>query len=293
VTVARSDTDTGTESWRFDLADLIRYSGAALDFNTIHHDPQAAHDAGFETVVAHGMLTLGRVLARTADEVGPGGVAACRARFRAPVHLGAEVSATTTSGPGDTLTITVTSGDQTALTAEVELGEPDPGGFEVPTGEPVADHRLLVERGALTRLAVAVGARARFWYDAHAAADLGFPAVPAVPTCAFALPALGWYPDEQQRPGARRPDPVADCALWSQSVGPVVHAGQSFTYRRPLLAGETVRSRQWITGRRTKQGSRGELRLTDVTQLLSGASGEAILSATATLLATGPAVVPA
>jgi acyl dehydratase len=276
-----------TDAWPFTLTDLVRYSGASLDFNTIHHDAAAGRAAGFDGVIAHGMLTLGRVLAQVADEVGPSGLAACRARFRAPVYLGVPVSATTAERPGG-LEITVRCGETVALTVEVDLGD-GPGVFPVPEGEPVADQRLRVERGALTRLASAVGARSRIWYDERAATEAGLPGVPAVPTLAFALPALGWYPDDQTDPAPHGPDPVADSALWARSAGPVVHGGQTFTYGRPLTAGERVRSRQWITGRTTKTGHSGELRFTEVTQLVTDERDEPVVAATMTLLATRPA----
>ncbi|MGY4784433.1 MaoC/PaaZ C-terminal domain-containing protein [Rhodococcus opacus] len=36
---------------------LVRYAGAAGDFNSIHYSDQAAKDAGLPGVLAHGMLT--------------------------------------------------------------------------------------------------------------------------------------------------------------------------------------------------------------------------------------------
>jgi acyl dehydratase len=271
-------------TWCFTQADLVRYSGAALDFNTIHYDAQAARAAGFDGVIAHGMLTLGRVLARLADDRGPAGIGSCRARFRAPVYLGVPTTETTRDRP-DGAEILVTCGETIALTVDVSFAkEPFP---EVPDGDPVADHRLRVERGALTQLARAVGAQAPVWYDERVAASAGLPGVPGIPTLAFPLPALGWYPDEQPD-GAPRPDPVPDSGRWARSAGPVVHGGQTFTYHRPLTAGETVRSRQWITGRTTKTGSSGELRFTEVSQLITDEHGEPVVAATSTLLATGP-----
>ncbi|WIX77302.1 MaoC family dehydratase N-terminal domain-containing protein [Amycolatopsis carbonis] len=275
-----------TASWGYSLTDLVRYSGAAQDFNTIHHDAPAARDAGFAGIVAHGMLTLGCVLAHLADDAGPAGLTACRARFRAPVYLDTPITVTAKDRAGGADLI-VTCGDTVALTVEADLGSRPPLPA-LPGEEPVADHCLCVERGALTRLAHAVDAKSPIWYDARAAAEAGFADVPGIPTLAFALPALGWYPDGQSGPGSARPDPVADSARWARSSGPVVHGGQTFAYHRPLVAGETVRSRHWITGRTTKTGRAGELRFTDVTQLITGSGGEPVVSATATLLATGP-----
>lgn len=37
---------------------LVRYAGASGDFNPLHTDDEAARQAGFEGVVAHGMLIM-------------------------------------------------------------------------------------------------------------------------------------------------------------------------------------------------------------------------------------------
>lgn len=37
---------------------LVRYAGASGDFNPLHTDDEAARQAGFEGVVAHGMLVM-------------------------------------------------------------------------------------------------------------------------------------------------------------------------------------------------------------------------------------------
>jgi len=38
---------------------LVRYAGASGDFNPLHTDDEAAREAGFPGVVAHGMLIMG------------------------------------------------------------------------------------------------------------------------------------------------------------------------------------------------------------------------------------------
>jgi acyl dehydratase len=274
------------DAWRFAFADIVRYCGASQDFNTIHHDEAAARAAGFDGVIAHGMLTLGRVLARVADEDGLAAISSATARFRAPVYPDAELRATGTAIDGGRR-ITVRDEAATVLTVDVAIGRPTAAStFAEPAGEPVADTRLRVERASITRLAQAVGARSAVHYDERAARAAGFPTVPAGATTAFVLPAVGWYPDDQDT-GARAPDPVADARTWARSTGPVVHAGQAFSLQRPLMAGETVRLRHWITDRKTRVGRSGPLRLTEVTGLISAVDGEPIQASTMTLLATG------
>lgn len=67
-------------------ADLRRYAAAAGDPNPVHLDDSAAQAAGFDGVIAHGMLTLalaGRALEQWAG--GPGRVRDLRAKFTRPV----------------------------------------------------------------------------------------------------------------------------------------------------------------------------------------------------------------
>jgi acyl dehydratase len=67
-------------------ADLIRYAGASGDFNVIHWDERAAQDVGLPDIIAHGMLTMGRVLQIVVDWVGdPGRIIEYGVRFTRPV----------------------------------------------------------------------------------------------------------------------------------------------------------------------------------------------------------------
>jgi acyl dehydratase len=66
--------------------DLVRYAGAALDFNPIHWNEPFAKDVGLPDVIAHGMLTMafaGRVIT---DWTGsPAGILEYYVRFTRPV----------------------------------------------------------------------------------------------------------------------------------------------------------------------------------------------------------------
>ena len=67
-------------------ADLRRYAAASGDPNPVHLDDSVAQAAGFDGVIAHGMLTLalaGRALEQWAG--GPGRVRDLRAKFTRPV----------------------------------------------------------------------------------------------------------------------------------------------------------------------------------------------------------------
>lgn len=67
---------------------LVRYAGAAGDFNPIHYSDVAATRAGLDGVIAHGMLTFGTALRAVTDWVGdPARVTSCFTRFTKPVPV--------------------------------------------------------------------------------------------------------------------------------------------------------------------------------------------------------------
>jgi acyl dehydratase len=73
-----------------DRARLVRYAGAALDFNPIHWSEQAAAAAGLPDVIAHGMLTMavaGRLVTDWAGD--PGAVEEFTTRFSGMVPVAA------------------------------------------------------------------------------------------------------------------------------------------------------------------------------------------------------------
>lgn len=111
---------------------LVRYAGAATDFNPIHWSDRAAAELGLDGVIAHGMLTMGTALRVVTDWVGdPAAVRRYSAKFTRPVVVpddaaGVEVRCvgTITAVGDDTVTVTieVTCGGQKvlgAVTAEV------------------------------------------------------------------------------------------------------------------------------------------------------------------------------
>lgn len=76
---------------------IVQYAGASGDYNPLHTDEPFATDvAGFPSVFAHGMLTMGMAGRALAELYGPTNLARFGGRFRAPVW------------PGDSLTAIVT-----------------------------------------------------------------------------------------------------------------------------------------------------------------------------------------
>lgn len=83
--------EIGTSEVRLDRARLVRYAGASGDFNPIHWDEAFATRVGLPGVIAHGMLTMGAVVAGVVDWAGdPGAVVDYQTRFTAPVPVPAE-----------------------------------------------------------------------------------------------------------------------------------------------------------------------------------------------------------
>ncbi|MGH8838558.1 MAG: MaoC family dehydratase [Jiangellaceae bacterium] len=72
--------------FRITRADLVRYAGAAGDFNPIHWSDRVAATVGLPGVIAHGMLTMalaGRLLTDWAGD--PAAVIEYGVRFARPV----------------------------------------------------------------------------------------------------------------------------------------------------------------------------------------------------------------
>jgi acyl dehydratase len=94
---------------------IVQYAGASGDFNPLHTDEVfTTKIAGYPSVFAHGMLTMGLTGTLLTDAVGDGTLRTFGVRFRSQVW------------PGDTLTATATvtevtrSEDGTLVSIDVE-----------------------------------------------------------------------------------------------------------------------------------------------------------------------------
>jgi acyl dehydratase len=110
---------------------LVQYSGASGDYNPLHSDERFATEvAGYPSVFAHGMLTMGMTGRVLTDWFGAEAVLAYGARFVSQVWPGDRLTATATvaavrDGSQADLTISTTNqaGDVVlAATATVRLG---------------------------------------------------------------------------------------------------------------------------------------------------------------------------
>jgi acyl dehydratase len=94
---------------------LVRYAGAAEDFNAIHYDDAFAVSVGLPGVIAHGMFTMGQAVSVVEEWAGAGNVLDYQARFTRPILV---------PGLGEAVvkvTATIGSLDEDAKTARVDL----------------------------------------------------------------------------------------------------------------------------------------------------------------------------
>jgi acyl dehydratase len=128
-------TVLGSLTVRLTREQLVRYAGAAGDFNPIHYSDHFATALGLPGVVAHGMLTMGTALRVVTDWVGdPAAITSYAARFTRPVVVpdnaeGAELTCTATvvATDGGMLSVAIEAvcdGSKVlgAARAEVDLG---------------------------------------------------------------------------------------------------------------------------------------------------------------------------
>jgi acyl dehydratase len=81
---------------------IVQYAGASGDYNPLHTDERFATEvAGYPSIFAHGMLTMGMAGRVLTDWFGPEGLLAYGVRFKGQVW------------PGDRLTVTATVTDVT------------------------------------------------------------------------------------------------------------------------------------------------------------------------------------
>ena len=104
-------------------ASLVDYAAASGDHNPIHWNERFAREVGLDGVIAHGMLSMGAVIAPVVDWLGdPGAVVDYRTRFSAPVLVpDAEAGPPTSPTTSLELTATVGAVDAAVGTARIDI----------------------------------------------------------------------------------------------------------------------------------------------------------------------------
>jgi acyl dehydratase len=102
---------------------MVQYAGASGDYNPLHTDEvYATKTAGYPSVFAHGMLTMGLTGQAIAELVGPENLLRFGVRFTAQVW------------PGDTLTVRTTVVSIADGQAELSVSTVNAEGREVMSG---------------------------------------------------------------------------------------------------------------------------------------------------------------
>ena len=91
------DTHTAPVVEDLKRTQIVQYAGASGDYNPLHSDELFTREiAGYPTVFAHGMLTMGMTGRVLTDYVGDGRLKSFGVRFMAQVWPGDTLSTTTT-----------------------------------------------------------------------------------------------------------------------------------------------------------------------------------------------------
>lgn len=75
---------------------LVRYAGASGDFNPLHTDDESARKAGFDGVVAHGMLIMGFLTQAVTTWMPQRFLKKINVRFKAVTRAGDSITVTVT-----------------------------------------------------------------------------------------------------------------------------------------------------------------------------------------------------
>ena len=134
-TLAKGDV-VARETRRFTRDSLVRYAGASGDFNPIHYNDAFAREVGLPSVIAHGMLTMGTVIAPVLDWLGdPGRLVSYETRFTRPIEVPA------------------LGGVDIDIEAAVGLVTPEEGSARIDITASVDGQKVLTKCRAVVRLA--------------------------------------------------------------------------------------------------------------------------------------------
>jgi acyl dehydratase len=240
--------------------DFVRYAGAGGDFNPVHHDDTYARKLGFPSVFAMGMWTAGLLGAFVADHLGVELARVFEVRFRSMVFPGDNLTlalgGAQISNGAKSLAASVTAARRITLSGTVCTDIPvaaRPAMVDVPASLRLAniasttfdDVLFPVERGKIIEFARAVRSQSPLHYDIDAARDCGYADLLAPLT--FSNCIAHWSGgDATQVPVALGLD-----------VSRVVHGEQRYRFNRPMVAGDVLTARRWVSDVRTKPARSG------------------------------------
>ncbi|MHC6177349.1 MaoC family dehydratase [Glutamicibacter sp. X7] len=114
----------GSKTISVNRGDLVRYAGASGDFNPIHWNERFAKEVELDSVIAHGMFTMGSAVDVVSEWVGnPAAVIDYQTRFTKPVVVQDPAGTNPTDQPGTEILVEGKVGalDAEARTARIDL----------------------------------------------------------------------------------------------------------------------------------------------------------------------------
>ncbi|MEO9254525.1 MAG: MaoC/PaaZ C-terminal domain-containing protein [Tepidiformaceae bacterium] len=127
MTLKVGDTHEAVVIENVNRSHIVKYAGASGDFNPLHHDDSVAKGmAGYPSVFAHGMLSMGLTGRMLTDWLGPVALKKYGVRFTKQVW------------PGDTLTAKGEVTDVTDGLATIKIVTVNQNGESVVEGEAIA-----------------------------------------------------------------------------------------------------------------------------------------------------------
>ena len=107
-------------------------------------------------------------------------------------------------------------------------------------GTPTGRSVITVERGHVATFATAVTDESPVYRDPRAAAAAGLAGIPAPPTYPFVMDNFGRFPELQPDDQPAGNPVVTALGPLLAKGGLILHGEQSFTYRRPVFAGDVL-----------------------------------------------------
>ncbi|GAB3618979.1 MaoC family dehydratase [Glutamicibacter endophyticus] len=114
----------GSKTISVNRGDLVRYAGASGDFNPIHWNERFAKEVELDSVIAHGMFTMGSAVDVVSEWVGnPAAVIDYQTRFTKPVVVQDPAGTNPTDQHGTEILVEGKVGalDAEARTARIDL----------------------------------------------------------------------------------------------------------------------------------------------------------------------------
>jgi acyl dehydratase len=272
--------------------EFVRYAGASLDLNPMHHDDTVATAAGMPSVFGHGMLTAGFLAGAVTDLVGLDALRRYEVRFTKQawpgreLHTEIEVRDARREGSRTEVGLACRVVDDegaevltaTATASRVDDGSPlaDKTGKEeerpaVPNQEPatVADltgvrlpsEVIAIERGPVQNFAVATHNDDPVYRSVTEAALRGFGHIPVPPTYLFVANGLGAFDDEQPLqtgPAMTLVELIAALRRCAGGKGMILHGSQAFDYHDAVWVGDVLESEGYVEVAETK-ASKGDV----------------------------------